>query len=326
MLDIATQKEEKIFLIKLNGRLDSVTARDFEDFFEKILRRGNRFLILDGISLDYISSAGIAALIRMVRRLEAVEGAAVFVNLNNEVKMLLGFFGLDEMIPTFTQLEEARRSLSLRSGNVQSNLEFSVESEISPAPVDTNESPDVSETSEVDSPGSDPFAPDTSSLPIPPFTGDRENIDVSAEPISSIESLESLESMGVNDLKNVIRENIREIIDEQIQANETHRQALRSTEEIPASSDNQDTFSGASSRSPEPEESRVSDLKTQSAQLPLEAPPRGESPAEIRERVISCRQCGERIRIYHSGSHLCPVCRIQFRVTLDGRVSFFEKF
>lgn len=127
MLDIATDQEghHRIYVINLRGRIDSITARDFEEFFEDMLKTGNRFFILDASRLEFVSSAGIAALVKFIRRLDAVGGATAVIRMNPEIRMLLEFFGLEDGLPEFERLEDAREYVSekMRSGEVSLSIE-----------------------------------------------------------------------------------------------------------------------------------------------------------------------------------------------------------
>ena len=113
MLDIATDRtrDTRIILIHLKGRIDTLTAREFDEYFEELIQAGNRFFILSASLLEHISSAGIGSLIQFARRLEGLGGGAAFVDLNAEVRMLLDFFGLGAKLPVFSAQREARDHL-----------------------------------------------------------------------------------------------------------------------------------------------------------------------------------------------------------------------
>jgi len=103
---------EIIYLINLDGRLDSATAPEFERFFLNVYERGHIFLLLDASSLEYVTSRGIVALIRSLALLNKKNGAAAFVGVNEEVALLLGFFQLEEQAPHFPTPEEAQQYLN----------------------------------------------------------------------------------------------------------------------------------------------------------------------------------------------------------------------
>ncbi len=131
MLDIATEKEKNtnIYQINLRGRIDSVTGRDFESYYDDMIRSGNRWFLFDASYLDFVSSAGIGSFVRLVRRLETLSGGGVFVNLNEEIRLTLEFFGLDKYLPVFTSIELAMQSLEERIKSGESHkTDFQAES------------------------------------------------------------------------------------------------------------------------------------------------------------------------------------------------------
>ncbi|MCR9143057.1 MAG: STAS domain-containing protein [bacterium] len=130
MLDIATDRniEARILVIHLRGRIDALTAREFDEFFEELLRSGERFFILRGNQLDAVSSAGIGSLVKFVRRLQGLGGGAVFVRLPEEIRLLLEFFGLGELLPVYDSLDDARGALEASLVQFQDSLELKRES------------------------------------------------------------------------------------------------------------------------------------------------------------------------------------------------------
>ncbi len=111
MLDMATHTDRRIFHIHMRGRIDSVTAADFEYYYEDMLRMGQRFFIFDCAQLEFLSSAGIASLVKLSRRLDELGGRAMVVHLNEEIAMLFEFFGLDHSIAIESSIDSARNRM-----------------------------------------------------------------------------------------------------------------------------------------------------------------------------------------------------------------------
>ena len=126
MLDIATDRnaEARILVIHLRGRIDALTAREFDEFFEDLLRGGERVFILRGNHLEAISSAGIGSLVKFVRRLRGLGGGAVFVRLPEEIRLLLDFFGLGELLPVFDDVDSANAHLQSSLVRFKDSLEI----------------------------------------------------------------------------------------------------------------------------------------------------------------------------------------------------------
>lgn len=111
MLDLNPRMRGRVFRIELSGVLDSQTAGDFTRFTDDILDQGYLYLILDSADLEYLSSAGISALIQLQKKLQDNDGLAVFTQLNPEIQSLLKFIGLSRTLPQFDNRDEALQYL-----------------------------------------------------------------------------------------------------------------------------------------------------------------------------------------------------------------------
>ena len=80
MLDVSINEnhlsETQVVFVNLKGALDSEKAIDFYDFINAEIIKGFRKFVVDCSNLDYISSAGISIMIRLLDGLYAVEIAA----------------------------------------------------------------------------------------------------------------------------------------------------------------------------------------------------------------------------------------------------------
>lgn len=133
MLDIATQKniQNQIFVIKLKGNIDALSASEFEDFFSSLLKRNNRFFILMATNLESLSSAGISALVRFSKKIAKLNGAAAFVGLGSEIELLLDFFALNQDLPSFQNTESALVWLNKKIQNHPVSFEIEKEMALS---------------------------------------------------------------------------------------------------------------------------------------------------------------------------------------------------
>lgn len=138
MLEIAANTSDKttIHVYSLKGRIDSLTAADFEKFAEELLSAACLFILFNGENVESISSAGIAALLKFQRRLSRLGGAIAFVSLRPEVRMLFSFFSLDREMACFEGESEARQYLSEKSRSVSPvfEVEPGEPTKIEPAP------------------------------------------------------------------------------------------------------------------------------------------------------------------------------------------------
>ncbi|MBL8021865.1 MAG: STAS domain-containing protein, partial [Leptospirales bacterium] len=113
-MEIKTQENGSAQFLTLSGRLDAVTATDFEKIGEHLLHAGHRMFLIDAQDLEYVSSSGIGALAKWARSLDRAGGACAIVGAGSEVRWLLQFFGLSKQLPHFGNTADAERFLSER--------------------------------------------------------------------------------------------------------------------------------------------------------------------------------------------------------------------
>lgn len=112
MLELNTSAEKDILVLELEGALDSLSAADFRRYFRQKLAEGFRAFALDCLCLEYISSAGIAALIELHTQLSAAKAKMVLYQLSTETRQLLRFLGLEQKLPIVDDYDQAIAALA----------------------------------------------------------------------------------------------------------------------------------------------------------------------------------------------------------------------
>lgn len=95
MLDTSTKLEGTTSTISLTGRLDTMTAFDFEKELKTVIEKSDK-LILNFADLDYISSAGLRVILSAQKEM-AKKGGLVIRNVKpevNEIFEVTGFSGI----------------------------------------------------------------------------------------------------------------------------------------------------------------------------------------------------------------------------------------
>ena len=99
-MEINTRKENNVRIVGLKGRMDAVTAPEFDKQFNVWLSEGENAFIFNFSALDYISSAGLRSLLSAAKQLKANCGRSLFTGLKGPVKEvfeLSGFYAIFEM-------------------------------------------------------------------------------------------------------------------------------------------------------------------------------------------------------------------------------------
>ena len=81
------------------GRLDAAGAPSLEVFCREWIQAGTRKLVLDLSALDYISSAGLRAILATAKRLQAAGGTLAVCGLTGVVREVFTISGFDALLP-----------------------------------------------------------------------------------------------------------------------------------------------------------------------------------------------------------------------------------
>lgn len=98
---IETVKEEIRIILKVEGRIDTNTSKEFQSELLLALQKQNE-VIADLKEVDYVSSAGLRAMLIAYKTAESKKGSFILRNLQNGVREVLDMSGFSR----FIQIEE----------------------------------------------------------------------------------------------------------------------------------------------------------------------------------------------------------------------------
>lgn len=110
-MEISTEKRKGCAVVSVRGKIDAVTSPDFEKGLADLLEKGETSLLLDFVSVDYISSAGLRSILAIAKALKAKNGKMVFAGLRGPVKDVFKISGFESLFNIFESSEEALASL-----------------------------------------------------------------------------------------------------------------------------------------------------------------------------------------------------------------------
>jgi anti-anti-sigma factor len=96
-MEISSRKEKNIPVVSVKGRIDAVTAPEFEKNMSEFILKGEINLIIDLSNLEYISSAGLRSILATAKKLKAEGGKMLFAGLQGpveEVFKISGFYSI----------------------------------------------------------------------------------------------------------------------------------------------------------------------------------------------------------------------------------------
>lgn len=102
-MDITTRKEKDITIVTVSGRIDAITAPEFESSLDGLITSGERTLLINLSGLGYISSAGLRSILSSAKKLKSLSGEIFFTGLQGpveEVFQISGFKSIFKIFPT----------------------------------------------------------------------------------------------------------------------------------------------------------------------------------------------------------------------------------
>jgi stage II sporulation protein AA (anti-sigma F factor antagonist) len=100
-MDVDTRKEGNVTVVSVAGKLDAVTSPAFEQRVRGTIDAGNHAIVVDLTRLDYISSAGLRALLVLAKQVKAKGGKACLANVSSDVRSVFemsGFGAIFELV------------------------------------------------------------------------------------------------------------------------------------------------------------------------------------------------------------------------------------
>ena len=111
-MTIEATSTSKAVILRVAGRMDAESHKQFEQACEPWIQQGATYLIVDLAALDYISSAGLGAIARASKSLQKKNGAVLLCGLKGLVKEVLEITRLISMFQVFESVEEASASIA----------------------------------------------------------------------------------------------------------------------------------------------------------------------------------------------------------------------
>ncbi len=110
-MDIQTSTADNALVLTLDGRLDAVTAPEFERKAADLIAASPGALIVDFARLDYISSAGLRALLATAKRIKAAGASMFCVGVSGPVKEVFDISGFSAVFQMHDSVASALAAL-----------------------------------------------------------------------------------------------------------------------------------------------------------------------------------------------------------------------
>lgn len=106
-MDISVQNFKRVDLVNVSGRVDSSNAPELDEALKNLTNDGRTNLVLDLSSVDYMSSAGLRALVSALRDCKKRSGDVRIATPSERVAEVLKLAGLDSVFQVYDNTTEA---------------------------------------------------------------------------------------------------------------------------------------------------------------------------------------------------------------------------
>ncbi len=294
MLEFNTAFDKEILVIELEGALDSHSASDFRSWFNEKIAAGYRAFAIDCLCLEFISSAGITALLDVQNILQNQSGKVVLFQLSGETRQLLRFLQIEKKMLLVSDYDDAIAALTGVKKVAKPQAPAMVE--LTDLKVLPGGKESASNTEEAAAPvkGEAPLAEKTA--PEPAATAPVEAAPASgavAQPTASEVVMEENFSAEKKGLHPMHGDTGPSASTSPVAAEIKPELAEQSSEPAaPAATAGAQSNPAAAATSVEAQEIRVNNTGT--------------------KRLISCPNCKSVLRVAAAGEYLCPACRFRF--------------
>jgi anti-sigma B factor antagonist len=106
-VEISFGKRHDALIVSVAGRMDGVSAPEFDSKMEELFNQGEKGIVLDFERLEYMSSAGLRSILLIAKKAKAAGGKVSCCALQPMVRKVFELAGFAGMIPVFDSLEDA---------------------------------------------------------------------------------------------------------------------------------------------------------------------------------------------------------------------------
>jgi anti-sigma B factor antagonist len=109
-LSLDTDNTQEISVMKVRGRVDSETAPELDDALTKLLQDNRNKIVLNLQGVDYMSSAGLRAMVKAYQAAKKSGGDVRLAAVSNPVEVILRTVGMMQMLQMYPTDQEAMAS------------------------------------------------------------------------------------------------------------------------------------------------------------------------------------------------------------------------
>jgi anti-sigma B factor antagonist len=109
-MDLVEEKIDKVFVLKLTGRLDASCVSQLKDAVNVMINANRLMILIDMAAVDFVDSSGLGTLVTCLRSVSKVGGALKIASLNENCKDLFETTRLDRVFELYPDRDTALNS------------------------------------------------------------------------------------------------------------------------------------------------------------------------------------------------------------------------
>jgi anti-sigma B factor antagonist len=109
-LSIETDNKKSVPVMVVKGRVDSDTAPELDNALSKLLNDKMNKIVLNLQGVDYLSSAGLRALVKALKEAQNSGGDLRLASVSEPIEVILRTVGMMQMFKMFSTSDEAAAS------------------------------------------------------------------------------------------------------------------------------------------------------------------------------------------------------------------------
>ena len=106
-MEIITNWEGDIMVLKLKGRLDTNASVEFEQQVEEAVKLCKKKMILDFSELEYICSSGLRVIILSAKKMKSLQGELILCCMEDYIKEVFEISGFDAFLKIYSSKDKA---------------------------------------------------------------------------------------------------------------------------------------------------------------------------------------------------------------------------
>ncbi|MDJ1471664.1 STAS domain-containing protein [Cytophagaceae bacterium DM2B3-1] len=111
-MKINSLDKEDLTILVVDGELDASSSILLDESIESVVAQGKKKILIDGQSLNYISSAGLGVFMSHVQEFEEKGIQMILFGLNEKVLRVFQILGLDQLLSITASEDEAIQLLN----------------------------------------------------------------------------------------------------------------------------------------------------------------------------------------------------------------------